>query len=72
MLGKELDMKMQKLPDNLKNQVFDYVDFLLNKYQTEKTPVVRNKFKFDWEGELSNIEEKFTSVELQEKASGWR
>lgn len=30
------------------------------------------KFKFDWEGGLSNLKEKYTSVELQHKALEWR
>ncbi len=30
------------------------------------------KFKFDWEGGLSEIQEKFTSVELQHRALEWR
>ena len=29
-------------------------------------------FKFDWEGCLSNLKEKYTSVELQHKALEWR
>lgn len=28
----------------------------------------KSKFKFDWEGGLSNLKEKYTSVELQHKA----
>jgi hypothetical protein len=30
------------------------------------------KFKFEWEGGLSEIRKKFTSVELQHKALEWR
>lgn len=29
------------------------------------------RFKFDWEGCLSEIKEKFTSVELQHRALEW-
>jgi len=29
-------------------------------------------FKFDWEGCLSDIKEKFSSVELQHRSSEWR
>ena len=29
-------------------------------------------FRFDWEGGLSDLKEKYTSVELQHKASEWR
>jgi hypothetical protein len=30
------------------------------------------KFKFDWEGGLSDLKEQYTSVELQHKALEWR
>jgi len=30
------------------------------------------EFKFDWEDGLSEIKDKFTSVELQHRASEWR
>lgn len=36
------------------------------------TPGHQKRFKFDWEGGLSELKEKFTSVELQHKASEWR
>jgi hypothetical protein len=39
------------------------------KYKSAK---IGRKFKFDWEGGLSEIQEKFTSVELQHKALEWR
>ncbi|MGH7595812.1 MAG: hypothetical protein ACREOI_05635 [bacterium] len=32
----------------------------------------RKKFKFDWEGELSDLADEFSSVELQHKAVEWR
>lgn len=66
----EIKMKMGKLPENLKKEILDYVDFLLSKYQGREAP--RRKFKFDWAGELSDTKERFTSVELQHKALWWR
>lgn len=62
----EIEVKIEKLPEELRGEVLDYVDFLLSKYQQKET--VRKKFKFDWEGGLSGIREKFTSVDLQHKA----
>jgi hypothetical protein len=49
----------------------------MDSYRIEwKKPAEREiggkKFKFDWEGGLSKIKEKLTSVELQHKVSGWR
>ena len=32
----------------------------------------KKKFTFSWEGGLSELKEKFTSVELQHKVSEWR
>ena len=63
-------MKIQKLPEDLRREVLDYVEFLLNKYkERERT---KNKFEFDWEGGLSSLKEKFTSIKLQHKSLEWR
>jgi len=70
MYEKEIETKIQKLPENLRQEVLDYLEFLINKYQNKKLKA--KKFKFDWEGGLSEIKEKFTSVELQHKALEWR
>ncbi len=70
MYEKEIEVKIQKLPEDLRKEVLDYVDFLLSKYQDRKT--AGKKFKFDWEGGLSEIRGEFTSVELQHKALEWR
>ena len=67
---KEIEMKMKELPEDLRREVLDYVEFLLNKYKDTK--IKAKGFKFDWEGGLSEIREKFTSVELQHRALEWR
>jgi len=61
--------KLEELPEDLKKEVMDYIEFLLEKYgkRTKK-----KKFKFDWEGGLSDLKEKYNSVELQHKALEWR
>lgn len=66
MYEKEIEEKMQKLPEDLRKEVLDYVDFLLSKYQER----AGKKFKFDWEGGLSEIEG--NSVELQHRTLEWR
>ncbi len=38
----------------------------------EEKDIEMKKFKFDWEGGLSEAKEKFTSIELQRKSSEWR
>jgi len=70
MYEKEIRLKIRKLPEDLRKEVLDYIEFLLKKCKREK--IESRKFKFDWEGGLSEIREKFTSVELQHKAVEWR
>jgi len=67
---KEILYKIKKLPEELKKQVLDYINFLINANRKKKTS--KRKFKFDWEGGLSEFRHKFTSVELQDKISEWR
>ena len=57
------------IDDRLK-ELEEKVDSLLSKYQERE--VVGKKFEFDWEGGLSDLKEKFTSVELQHKVLEWR
>jgi hypothetical protein len=62
---KEIELKLQKLPVELRKEVLDYVEFLIKKNKgTESTT---KKFRLDWEGELSGIQGEFTSVELQHR-----
>lgn len=70
MYEKEIETKVRKLPENLKKEVLDYIEFLLEKHQGKK--IKKKGFKFDWEGGLSDLRDEFTSVELQHKASEWR
>ena len=70
MYEKEIELKMRELPEDLRREVLDYMEFLVKKYMGKR--IEAKKFKFDWEGGLSKIREKFTSVELQHKASEWR
>ena len=67
---KELEVRMQELPEYLRREVLDYIDFLSIKYKGK----LRNekKFVFDWEGGLLEVQENFTSVELQHKSMEWR
>ncbi len=64
----EIELKIRELPEPLKREVMDYIDFLLKKYGKK----CAKKFKFDWEGGLSELREKYTSVELQHKVLEWR
>lgn len=66
-----IQAKLDELSEELQRKVLDYIDFLIMKhykYKEEK----KGGLKFDWEGGLSDLKEKYTSVELQHKAMEWR
>ena len=65
----KINIKIKQLPDHLADEVNDYIDFLINKYGKEGPQ--KTGFKFDWEGGLSDLKDKFSSVDLQHKASEW-
>ena len=60
--------KLQSLPEQVQEQVRDYIEFLVQKYQTSQEP--SDHFLFDWEGQLS-IPGK-SSVDLQHEANDLR
>ena len=61
--------KLEELPEGLKKEVLDYIEFLLQKYGKKAK---NRKFRFDWEGGLSELKDKYTSVGLQHRALEWR
>lgn len=61
--------KVGQLPEELQQEVLDYIEFLLQKYSHQ---VEKGKFRFDWEGGLSTLNQRYTAVELQHKALEWR
>ncbi|MCK9425537.1 MAG: DUF2281 domain-containing protein [Ignavibacteriaceae bacterium] len=64
-----IQTKLDELSEELKKEVFDYIDFLILKHYKGRK---KGKLKFDGEGGLSDLKEKYTSVELQHKAMEWR
>jgi len=66
----QIEQKTKQLPGYLLPAVMDYFDFLLHKHVQPKPQT--KAFIFDWEGGLSNLSDKFSSVELQHKALEWR
>lgn len=70
----EIAVKLKNLPDHLIPEVLDYIEFLLSKYGSKKTErkAKKSKFRFDWEGGLSELKDQYSSVELQHKALEWR
>ena len=63
-----VDIKLKRLPQNLKKEVEDFIDFLLEK-KTQKTA---KKPTLNWIGGLKEFKEQYTALELQEKANEWR
>ena len=65
----KIESKINNLPPKIQKQAIDFIDFLSNKYGPRGKEY---KLKFDWEGSLSDLGKKCTSVDLQHKASEWR
>jgi hypothetical protein len=65
-----IQRKVGQLPDTLQQEVLDYIEFLLYKYEPPTAPP--QKFRFDWEGGLVALKNDYTSVELQHQALEWR
>jgi len=65
---KKLEDIIKELPEDLRIQLEDFAQFLWEK----KKRKVKDKPKFDWAGALSDLADKFSSVELQHKISDLR
>lgn len=65
----QLNEKFESLPYYLRKEVLDYIEFLTrrHKIQSKKEP-----FSFSWEGELKDLKERFSSVDLQHKVRDYR
>lgn len=62
-------MKLEKMPIVLRNEIVDYLDFLLQKHTKA---IAKKTFTFDWEGGLKELNGTHSSVDLQHKAMEWR
>ena len=69
-MANEIEQKIGQLPEDVKKHLIDYIEFLAKKYSSK--PTQEDEFRFDWEGGLSELKDKYTSVELQHKALEWR
>jgi hypothetical protein len=65
-----IEKKIHQLPEELRKEVLDFIDFLL--FKSRKNLIDKKKFNFDWEGGLSDLKTKYTSVELQHISTEWR
>ena len=70
MINYNFETKINELPESVLPEVYDYIEFLLSKYGSNKKS--NSKFKFDWEGGLNSLKGEYSSVELQHKSLDWR
>ena len=64
-----IEHKFNVLPDDLKKEVLNFIDFLIAKRKLEKS---LTPFNFSWEGGLADYNEEYSSVDLQHQSMGWR
>jgi Protein of unknown function (DUF2281) len=64
-----IEQKFNVLPDDLKREVLNFIDFLMAKRRQEK---MSGQFDFTWEGGLKKMKGNFNSVDLQHKSMEWR
>ncbi|QTA79400.1 DUF2281 [Desulfonema limicola] len=65
----EIEYKIQKLPEHIIPELSVYIDFLIKKHsQIPK----KSKPDFKWEGGISELKTKYSSVSLQKKSLEWR
>jgi hypothetical protein len=56
-----MEQKFNVLPDHLKKEALDFIDFLMAKRRQEK---MSSQFDFSWEGGLTDFKDNFNSVDL--------
>ena len=64
-----IENKFNVLPDDLKREVLDFIDFLMAKRSQEG---VSRQFDFIWESGLTDFKDDFNSVDLQHQSMDWR
>nr|VFK11923.1 MAG: Protein of unknown function (DUF2281) [Candidatus Kentron sp. LPFa] len=64
-----IERKFNALPGDSKREVLDFIDFLMTERDRETTS---DKFDFTWEGGLSDLKDKYNSVDLQHRSMEWR
>ncbi len=62
-----LEEVVQVLPPNLKEEVRDFAEFLLEK----REPPKQRRLRLSWAGGLREFRDRFTSLELQKKTLEW-
>ncbi|HUT52741.1 MAG TPA: DUF2281 domain-containing protein [bacterium] len=68
---KSLEELVKELPPDLRDEVRDFAEFVLEKNQAAKGKKKGRKLKLTWAGGLREYRDKYTSIELQKKALEW-
>jgi hypothetical protein len=66
--AKPLEELVKELPPDCKEEVRDFVEFLLERRKRKHG----KKLRQDWAGALKDYRDQYTSLELQKKALEWR
>ena len=70
MMSNIIQNNISNLSPKLQIELYRYLELLINqKNNNQKTKI---KFNFNWEDALSNLKDKYNSVDLQHKALEWR
>lgn len=63
-----LEERMKELPPELRQEVEDFIEFLVKKRAQKQG----RKLRQDWAGAIKEFRDRYTSLELQKKALEWR
>jgi len=63
----EIEEMAKKLPPDLRIQVLNFMEFLLERKKKRRTTM-----RQDWAGALRDVKSEYTSLDLQKKALEWR
>lgn len=63
----EIDDMIKSLPPELKQEVKNYIEYLSHKHYHQK----HDKLSLSWAGGLKKYRDKYTALELEEKALEW-
>jgi hypothetical protein len=67
-ISEELIELIKQLPPELKEEVRDFIEFLIEKRGLKKG----GKLRQDWTGALEEYRDQYSSLDLQKKALEWR
>lgn len=59
--------QIEQLPPELKQEVRNFVEILLEKRENRS----ETELQLDWRGALEDLNQKYTSVELEQKSLQW-